>query len=44
MTAKFYEKNDPKGAAEFLVKESKKRWIKEEECIDDITLIVVFFE
>ena len=40
----FYEKNDLKGCAEFLYEESSKRWIKEEEVIDDTTLILVFFD
>jgi hypothetical protein len=38
----FYLNNDIQGAAEFLVKESTKRWMKEEEVIDDISLILVF--
>jgi len=38
----YYLKNDIAGASEYLVKESTKRWIKEEEVIDDITLILVF--
>ncbi len=40
----FYEKNDIKGCCQFLYEESSKRWIKEEEVIDDTTLILVFFE
>ena len=40
----FYEKNDLKGCAEFLYEESSKRWLKEEEVIDDTTLILVFFD
>lgn len=40
----YYLKNDIQGAAEFLVKESSKRWIKEESVIDDITIIIVFLE
>jgi serine/threonine protein phosphatase PrpC len=40
----FYEKNDMKGCAEYLYEESSKRWLKEEEVIDDTTLILVFFE
>ena len=40
----FYEKNDIKGCCTFLYEESSKRWIKEEEVIDDTTLILVFFE
>ena len=40
----FYEKNDIKGCCQYLYEESSKRWIKEEEVIDDTTLILVFFE
>ena len=40
----FYEKNDIKGCCEYLYQESSKRWLKEEEVIDDTTLILVFFE
>ena len=40
----FYDKNDLKGCCEFLYQESSKRWLKEEEVIDDTTLILVFFE
>lgn len=40
----YYISNDIQGAAEFLVKESSKRWMKEESVIDDITIIIIFFE
>ena len=40
----YYEKNDIKGCCQFLYSESSKRWLKEEEVIDDTTLILVFFE
>ena len=40
---KFYEDNDIKGALDYLYKEASKRWIIEEEIIDDITIILVFF-
>ena len=41
----FYEKNDIVGCCEFLYKESCRKWIDEEEdTIDDITIILVFFE
>jgi serine/threonine protein phosphatase PrpC len=40
----FYEKNDLKGCCEYLYQESSKRWLKEEEVIDDTTLILIFFE
>ena len=40
----FYDRNDLKGCCEYLYQESSKRWLKEEEVIDDTTLILVFFE
>jgi len=40
----FYLKNDIVGCCEYLHKESSTRWMREEESIDDITLIVVFLE
>jgi len=40
----FYEKKDLKGCLKFLLNESSKRWIKEEEVIDDITEVLIFFE
>ena len=38
----YYIKKDINGALNFLYKESSKRWIIEEEVIDDITLILIF--
>ena len=38
------ECNDMKGCCDFLYKINKERWLKEEEVIDDIILILVFFE
>jgi hypothetical protein len=40
----FYEKCAPEAAANALVKESFNTWRKEEEVIDDITCIIIFFE
>ena len=40
----FYDKNDLKGCCEFLYQESSKRWLKEEEVIDDTTMIIAFFD
>ena len=40
----FYNNNDIKGCCEFLYQESSIRWLKEEEVIDDTTMIIVFFE
>ena len=44
MIQSYYENNDLKGCCEYLYQESSKRWLKEEEVIDDTTLILVFFE
>ena len=38
----FYLENDIEGALSYLYKEASKRWIMEEEVIDDITIILVF--
>ena len=40
----YYLSNDMKGCCEHLYLESKKRWLKEEEVVDDITMILIFFE
>jgi len=40
----FWHKNDLKGACNSIVKESVQAWEREEESIDDITCIVVFFK
>jgi len=41
----YYLKNDIVGCCEYLYKESSRKWIKEEEdTIDDITIILVFFD
>ena len=39
----FYLSNNSKDAVQFLVQESRKRWLKEENICDDITVIVGFF-
>ena len=44
MIQNYYENNDLKACCEYLYQESSKRWLKEEEVIDDTTLILVFFE
>lgn len=38
----FYMKKDIKGCCEYLYVESKQQWLKEEEVVDDITMILVF--
>ena len=40
----YYLKDDIEGALSYLYKESSKRWIMEEEVIDDITLIIMFLK
>ena len=41
----YYAKNDIVGCCEYLYKESTRKWLKEEEdVVDDITIILVFFE
>jgi serine/threonine protein phosphatase PrpC len=40
----YYIRNDINGAINFLYKESTKRWIINEEIIDDITLIIIFLK
>lgn len=39
----FYEKNDCEGACKELVKKATEQWMTQEEVIDDITVIVIFF-
>lgn len=40
----FYVKNDIKGCCEYLYSESKRRWMHEEEVVDDITMLLVFYD
>ena len=40
----FYTQNQPEAAANALVKEAHQRWKEEEEVVDDITVVVIFFE
>ena len=42
MVKEFYLKDDIEGALNYLYKESSKRWIMEEEVIDDITILMAF--
>lgn len=39
----FYLKNDPEGACDKIIKESTEAWKREDEVVDDITIILVFF-
>jgi serine/threonine protein phosphatase PrpC len=41
---KYYNNNNIEECCNYLYTESRKRWIKEEEVVDDITLILVFFD
>ena len=36
-------KNDPAVAVEILAKESNKRWMREEQVVDDTTIAVAYF-
>jgi serine/threonine protein phosphatase PrpC len=38
----FYKQNSAEKAAEALIKESIKRWQKEDSSIDDITCVIIF--
>lgn len=40
----FYLKDDMQGCCNYLYQESRKRWLKEEEVVDDITMILIFFD
>jgi serine/threonine protein phosphatase PrpC len=42
MVIPFYEKNDPSGACAKLVEEATNWWKKEDEVIDDITVVIIF--
>ena len=44
MVKEYYLKNDIDGALSYLYKESSKRWIMEEEVIDDITILMAFLD
>ena len=43
MVIPYYKKNDPEGACDKLVKESVMAWKREDEVVDDITIIIIFF-
>ena len=40
----YWHRNDLKGACSQIIKESVTAWEREEESIDDITCIVIFFK
>ena len=44
MVKDFYLNNDIDGALTYLYKEASKRWILEEEVIDDITILIAFLK
>jgi serine/threonine protein phosphatase PrpC len=43
MVVPFWRRGDPEGACDKLIQEAVKNWEQEDEVIDDITVIVVFF-
>ena len=40
----FYLENDIQGAGNYLFKEASKRWIMEQDVVDDITIIIIFLD
>lgn len=44
LVASYWERNDPEGACKKLVELSTEHWKREDEVIDDITLVVVFLK
>ncbi len=42
MIAPYYERNSPSGACERVMRESVQRWKREDEVIDDITVVIAF--
>ena len=44
IVGRFYENNDIVECCEYLYNESRKRWINEEEVVDDITMLLMFFD
>ena len=41
---KFYENNQIEECCDYLYNESRKRWLNEEDVVDDITMLLVFFD
>ena len=41
---KFYENNNIVECCNFLYEESRKRWLREEDVVDDITMLLIFFD
>ena len=41
---KFYENNKIVECCDFLYQESRKRWLREEDVVDDITMLLIFFD
>ncbi len=42
--APFYLKNDPEGAADRLIRDATAQWKKEDEVVDDISVILLFLK
>ena len=43
LSRKYYEDNDIKGLCRFLVSEASKRWRSQEQIVDDISMIALYF-
>jgi hypothetical protein len=39
----FFHKNDPDGACEKVVREATNSWKREDDVVDDITIVIIFF-
>ena len=42
MDPDFFGYKDPEGCAQYLIKESSKRWKMEQGMIDDITILIAY--
>jgi serine/threonine protein phosphatase PrpC len=44
IVGKYYENNMVLECCEYLYEESRKRWLEEEDVVDDITMLLIFFD
>ena len=44
IVGKYYENNMVVECCEYLYEESRKRWLEEEDVVDDITMLLIFFD
>ena len=44
IVGKFYENNNIVECCDYLYEESRKRWLREEDVVDDITMLLIFFD